>query len=82
MESQNLIQNKRTLKEGLKEADFKKVLQLIDYLDVNSSTPAKAKEICGKSASTSWRYLNILTGTGYVVSEGNTNESIYKKCMQ
>lgn len=83
----NSIQNQRklkeVLKEVLKEADFKRLLLLIEYLDeYDSITPAKAKEICGKSDSTTWRYLNMLTATGYVVSEGRTNDSVYKKQIQ
>lgn len=73
------LDNEKSLKEVLKEADYKKVLPIIEVIDkYGSITPEDAKDVCKKSATTTWRYLNILTETGYVISEGNTNNSIYK----
>ena len=72
---------KEVLKEVLKESDYNKVASIAEIIDKQGSvTPAEAKMICGKSETTTWRYLNILTDTGYVVSEGSTNNSIYRKC--
>lgn len=78
--SKNERSLKEVLKEVLKEADFKKVVSIAEAIDKKGSiTPAEAKRICGKSETTTWRYLNLLTETGYVVSEGSTSNTIYKK---
>lgn len=70
---------KEVLKEVLKEADYNKVLPIVEIIDeYGRISPEEAKKICGKSKTTTWRYLNILTDTGYVVSEGNTNNSVYR----
>ena len=42
------------------------------------NTPQKAIAVCGKSAATNRRYFKVLQKTGYVVSEGSTNNVIYK----
>lgn len=74
---------KEVLKEVLKEADYRKVEGIAEYIDEQGTvTPAEAKKICGKSDSTTWRYLGILTETGYVVSEGKTNKSVYRKAKE
>lgn len=71
---------KEVLKEVLKEADYKKIVSIAEAIDNQGSvTPTEAKKICGKSETTTWRYLNMLTDTGYVVSEGSTNNSVYKR---
>ena len=72
--------NERSLKEVLKEADYRKIVAIAEVIDkCGSITPAEAKEICGKSETTTWRYLNILTATGYVISEGSTNNTVYRR---
>ena len=71
---------KEVLKEVLKEADYRKIISIADVIDTKGSiTPAEAKEACGKSESTTWRYLSILTSTGLVVSEGSTNKTVYRR---
>lgn len=71
---------KEVLKEVLKEDDYKKVVAIAEVIDMlGSITPAEARKICGKSETTTWRYLNMLTDTGYVVSEGSTNKAVYKR---
>ncbi len=71
---------KEVLKEVLKEADFKKVAPIIEAIDKNGRvSPAEAKRLCGKSESTTWRYLKLLKSTGYVEPVGNTNNVIYKR---
>jgi len=71
---------KEVLKEVLKEADYRKVETIAEMIDENGSvTPSEAKKACGKSESTTWRYLSILTGTGLVVSEGSTNKAVYRR---
>ena len=67
------------MKEVLKEADYKKIFSIAEAIDDQRSViPAEAKKLCGKSETTTWRYLNILMDTGYVVSEGNTDSIVYK----
>ncbi|MCD8109926.1 MAG: hypothetical protein LUE14_07480 [Clostridiales bacterium] len=80
----NYVQNENSLKEvlkgDLKKADFNKVVFIIEIIDRDGEiTPMKAKEACGKSETTTWRYLQILTSTGFVVKEGNINNLVYKK---
>ncbi|MCM1258864.1 MAG: putative DNA binding domain-containing protein [Roseburia sp.] len=71
---------KEVLKEVLKETEYKKIVSLAEAIDVKGSiTPAEAKKICGKSETTTWRYLNMLTDTGYIVSVGSTNHAVYKR---
>ena len=71
---------KEVLKEVLKEKDYKKVLGIIDIIDTQGSiTPSYAQEVCGKSEATTWRYLNMLVNTGFVISEGKTTDKVYKR---
>lgn len=76
--------NERSLSEVLKASDFSKLEKLIKFIEEKGEiTPKEAEAVSGKSAATVRRYLKILVGTGYVESEGNTNNSVYKisKCM-
>lgn len=67
------------LSEVLKESEFKNMQSIIKILQVERKiTPKEATEVCGKSAATIRRYFKILKKTGYVVSEGSTNNVIYK----
>lgn len=75
--------NERSLSEVLSEVlskkDFDKVAPIIKVLEEKGCvTPKEAEDVCDRSAATVRRYLGILTETGIVVSEGNTNNSIYK----
>ena len=75
--------NERSLSEVLSEVltkkDFDKVIPIIKYLEEKGCiTPKEAENICDKSAATVRRYLGMLTATGIVVAEGNTNNSIYR----
>ena len=71
--------NERSLSEVLSEVlikkDFDKVIPLEEKGYI---TPKEAENVCDKSAATVRRYLGILTATGIVVAEGNTNNSIYR----
>lgn len=83
-EFDNCVQNENSLKEVLKEvmkkADFNKVVSIIEIIDRDGEiTPMKAKEACAKSETTTWRYLQLLMSTGFVVKTGNTNNLVYKK---
>ena len=67
------------LSKVLAKKDFDKVIPIIKYLEGKGYvTPKEAEGICDKSAATVRRYLRILTATGIVVVEGNTNNSIYR----
>lgn len=75
--------NERSLSEVLSEVltkkDFDKVLPIIEILEEKGCvTPKEAVEVCNKSTATVRRYMSILTATGMVVAEGNTNNSIYR----
>lgn len=71
--------NERSLSEVLKASDFSKLEKLIKFIEEKGEiTPKEAEAVSGKSAATVRRYLKILVGTGYVESEGNTNNSVYK----
>ena len=76
--------NERSLSEVLSEVlerDYwVKVKDIAMFIDYNGGiTPGEARKVSGKSAATVRRYLKMLTNTGYVVSEGNTNNSVYKR---
>lgn len=83
-EQNNFTQkNERSLSEVLSEVlskkDFDKVIPIVKALEEKGCiTPKEAEGICDKSSATVRRYLGILTATGAVVAEGNTNNSIYK----
>lgn len=67
------------LSEVLTKKDFDKVIPIIKCLEEKGCiTPKEAENVCDKSAATVRRYLGILTATGIVVAEGNTNNSIYR----
>lgn len=71
---------KEVLKEVLKEADYKKVLPIAELIDEQGSvSPSEAKAACGKSDTTTWRYLGILVETGLITSEGETNKKVYRR---
>lgn len=80
----NFAQTERSLSEVLSEVlskkDFDKVEKIINFIDqYGVITPKDAIEICEKSPATVRRYLKILIGSGYVISEGNTNNTVYKR---
>ena len=75
--------NDRSLTEVLTEVltkkNYEKVLPIIKYLDKNREiTPLIAETVLKKSKSTTYRYLSMLVGTGYVEVCGNTNNAVYK----
>lgn len=68
------------MKEVLKEADYMKILTIAELIDTQGSvTPSEAKAVCGKSDTTTWRYLGLLVDTRFVISEGETNNKIYRR---
>lgn len=69
----------KVLSEVLKKKEFLKVEKIIGVLEEKGEiTPKEAEGVCGKSAATVRRYLNILAETGYIVTEGKTNNIVYK----
>lgn len=75
--------NERSLSDVLSEVltkkDFDKALPIIEILEEKGCvTPKEAVEVCNKSTATVRRYMRILTATGMIVAEGNTNNSIYR----
>ena len=79
-EEELLSDDERSLKEVLKEADYRKVLPIVELIDTQGAvTPSEAKEACGKSDTTTWRYLGLLVNTGLVVPDGETNNKIYRR---
>ena len=83
-ESDNFAQkNERSLSEVLSEVlvkkDFDKLLPIIEILEEKGMvTPKEAENACDKSPATVRRYLRLLTTTDIVISEGSTNNIIYK----
>lgn len=67
------------LSEVLKKSELKNVQPIVEILQSEGKiTPNEAIVACGKSATTIRRYFKILQKTGYVISEGSTNNVIYK----
>ena len=51
---------KRVLKKVLKQAEYNKLMPVIDFLDSNDSISVQdVINITGKSRTTAWRYLNL-----------------------
>ncbi|WP_342981503.1 ATP-binding protein [Ruminococcus sp. 2227st1_E6_2227SCRN_220401] len=74
--------NERRLSEALSEvmtaSDYKKVEEIILYLEDNKYiTPQLAEKLTGKSAPTVRRYLKMLVETGYVKVDGSTSNIRY-----
>lgn len=77
-EFDNRLEFSKKIMEALSDNDYKKVKKIVEYLQKNGSvTPREAIQITGKSSSTVRRYLNILTSTGFVNVQGNTNNIRY-----
>ncbi len=71
---------KEVLKGVLKEVDYRKVLSIVEMIDTQGTvTLSEAKAACGKSDTTTWRYLGLLINTGLVVPDGETNNKIYRR---
>lgn len=71
---------KQLLKQVLKQADYDKLLVVIDRLEkVEEISVKEVMEITGKSRTTAWRYIQLLMNAKILEATGNTNNSIYKK---
>ena len=67
------------LSEVLKKSEIENLQPIIEKMQTSGSiTPKEAMDACGKSAATIRRYFGILLKTGYVISEGSTNNVVYK----
>jgi predicted HTH transcriptional regulator len=65
--------------EVLTESELKKVKPLLDFLESHGSiTPQEARAITGKTAKTTWRYLNMLCERGVIDSAGHTSAKTYR----
>ncbi|MCD8335822.1 MAG: putative DNA binding domain-containing protein [Lachnospiraceae bacterium] len=65
--------------EALTEVNMKKVAPLVKFIEENGQiSPKEAAKLLGKSASTAYRYLSMLTQTGAIVKDGNTNNIVYR----
>ena len=72
-------ENERSLSGVLRRNDYEKVEPILKVLEEKGYiTPKEAQKVCDKSAATVRRYLSILTDANMVISEGNTNNTIYK----
>ena len=70
--------NERRLSEVMTASDYKKVEEIILYLEDNKYiTPQLAEKLTGKSAPTVRRYLKMLVETGYVKVDGSTSNIRY-----
>ena len=70
----------KSFDRSFKQKNYDKLLPLIQYLDeYNEITPLEAERVVNKSKSTVYRYLTMLTETGYVEVYGNTNKAVYRK---
>lgn len=74
---------KQVLKQVLKQKDYTKMLPLIEYLELNQYVSIQeAMSITGKSRTTAWRYLKMLSEVGIIASTGNTNNVSYVKIFK
>ena len=59
------------------------MLPLIEYLELNQYVSIQeAMSITGKSRTTAWRYLKMLSEVGIIASTGNTNNVSYVKIFK
>ena len=66
------------MSEVLVKKDWEKVCSIIQFIDKHGGiTPNEAKQLTKKSAATVRRYFKMLTDTGYIIAEGNTNNIVY-----
>ncbi len=80
-----IIRMKTSLKkmsEVLAQKDYNKVSAIVSFMEKHGEiTPKEAETVTGKSAATVRRYFKLLTGTRYIVAEGNTNNIVYRISM-
>lgn len=70
------------MKQVLKQADYDKLLVIIDRLeDADEISVKEVMELTGKSRTTAWRYIQLLVDSKILEVMGNTNKSVYKKII-
>ena len=83
-DNENFVQkNERSLSgvlsEVLAQKDYNKVSTIVSFMEKRGEITSKeAEAVTGKSAATVRRYFKMLTGTRYIVAEGNTNNIVYR----
>lgn len=69
-----------SLKQVLKQEDYKKLEPIIRWLAKNETINIqKVMELTNKFRTTAWRYMQILVECGLVETMGNTNNVSYTK---
>lgn len=59
-------------------SNYDRMKRLITYMDeLGHITPKEAETICDKSPAPVRGYLEVLVDTGYVETQGSTNNSVY-----
>ncbi len=76
---QNETRLKQVLKQVLKQADYDKVIPLLDPLEEKQQLSIQeVMALTGKARTTAWRYMKMLEEANVVVSEGETNNTVYR----
>lgn len=76
------LKNLFQMKQVLKQADYDKLLVIIDRLeDADEISVKEVMELTGKSRTTAWRYIQLLVDSKILEVMGNTNKSVYKKII-
>ena len=74
-----LLQNETRLKQVLKQADYDKVIPLLDPLEEKQQLSIQeVMALTGKARTTAWRYMKMLEAANVVVPEGETNNVVYR----
>ncbi len=74
-----LLQNETRLKQVLKQADYDKVIPLLDPLEEKQQLSIQeVMTLTGKARTTAWRYMKMLEEANVVVPEGETNNVVYR----
>jgi|GEM_PF-1219269 len=74
-----LLQNETRLKQVLKQADYDKVIPLLDPLEEKQQLSIQeVMVLTGKTRTTAWRYMKMLEEANVVVTEGETNNVVYR----
>lgn len=78
--SNNEMKNETSLKQVLKQKDYKKVEPIIKWLTKEETISIQeVMELTHKSRTTAWRYMQLLVECGVIETVGNTNNVSYKK---
>ena len=79
-DDENETSLKQVLKQALTQTEYNKMISIIDFLESHSEiTVQDAVKLTGKSRTTAWRYLKVLSEMGVIKPTGNTNNVSYVK---